>query len=66
VDKKTLAKFGEVKAYDYPQATLLAPRAKAAKIAGEMLAQLPIIDVNIEEPPIDAIIRELFMSQKKA
>lgn len=66
VDKKTLAKFGEVKTYDYPQATLLAPRAKAAKVTGEMLAQLPIIDVNIEEPPIDAIIRELFMSQKKA
>jgi ABC-2 type transport system ATP-binding protein len=66
VDLKVLNKYGTLKEYTHPQATILVPRAKAAKIAGELLTHLPIIDVNIEEPTIDAIIRELFNSQKVA
>jgi ABC-2 type transport system ATP-binding protein len=65
VPLKKLEKFGTVKEYTFPQATILVPRAKAAKIAGDLLTKLPIIDVNIEEPNIEAIIRELFSSQKK-
>lgn len=64
VSKKTLEQFGQVKDFEYPQATLLVPRDKAAKIAGELLTRLPIIDVNIEEPTMDAIIRELFISKR--
>jgi ABC-2 type transport system ATP-binding protein len=65
VDPKKLAKFGELKEFEYPKATLLVPRGKAAKTAGELLAHFTVVDVNIEEPTIDAIIRELFLSQKK-
>jgi len=58
-----LEKFGEVKDFEYPKATLLVPRANAPKIAGELLNHFAIADLNIEEPSIDAIIRELFLSQ---
>jgi ABC-2 type transport system ATP-binding protein len=66
VQQNALEKFGELKEFDYPKATLLVPRAKAAKIAGELLTHFSVADVNIEEPTIDAIIRELFLSQKKS
>jgi len=60
-----LQKFGTVKDYTFPQATILVPRVEAAKRAADLLGNLPIVDVNIEEPNIEAIIRELFISQKK-
>ncbi|MBW7944354.1 ATP-binding cassette domain-containing protein [Patescibacteria group bacterium] len=65
VKQSQLEKFGTVKEFDYPKATLLVPRGRAAKIAGELLTRFSLADVNIEEPTIDAIIRELFLSEKK-
>lgn len=64
--REQLEKFAEVKEFEYPKVTLLVPRAKAPKIASELLAHFAVADVNIEEPTIDAIIRELFLSQKKS
>lgn len=65
ISQKQLEKYGTIKDFEYPKATLLVPRAKAAKIAGELLTDFSVADVNIEEPTIDAIIRELFLSQKE-
>lgn len=65
INQKQLEKYGQLKEFEYPKATLLVPRAKAAKIAGQLLTDFSVADVNIEEPTIDAIIRELFLSQKK-
>lgn len=68
VSNKQLSVFGTVKellqdgsAYT---ATLLVPRKDAAKVASEVLKELPVKDVNIEEPPIEAIIREVFQSKR--
>ncbi len=63
VKASDLEKFGELKAYDYPTATLLVPRAKATTMAGKLLTTLPVQDINIEEPPIEAIIREVFQTK---
>lgn len=60
IQKKQLEKYGEVKDWALPQATVLVPRAKAAQTASQILTHLPVQDVNIEEPPIEAIIREVF------
>lgn len=65
ITQKSLEKYGEVKEFEFPKATILVPREKATKMAAEMLAKLPIADVNIEEPSIEAIIREVFESQNK-
>ncbi len=64
VKEKDLLQYGEVKSYEYPKATLLVPRKEATKQAGRLIANLPVDDMNIEEPPIEAIIREVFSSQK--
>lgn len=63
VSEEKLAKYGQVKEIAMPRATLLVPRADAAKVAGKLLNELPIEDVNIEEPPIEAIIREVFQTK---
>jgi ABC-2 type transport system ATP-binding protein len=63
IPKKEFEKFGEIKEYEMPRVTLLVPRTKATQVAGHILTKLPVQDVNIEEPPIEAIIREVFESK---
>lgn len=64
IRKQDLAPFGDIKefdedGYDYT-ATLLVPRKQAAKVAAKIMDTLPVQDLTIEEPPIEAIIREVF------
>lgn len=68
VTKKDTATFGTVKEFSeddsHYTATLLVPRKEAAKTAAKVLSKLPVVDVTIEEPPIEAIIREVFSKEK--
>lgn len=68
VTEKELKKFGQIKEFDQDgtalTATLEVERKKAAKVAAQILEQLPVQDVNIEEPNIEAIIREVFKNGK--
>ena len=70
VKQEILEKFGKVKDLNQGQseysATLVVPRKKATQIASELLKKLPVEDLNIEEPPIEAIIREVFQTIKKS
>lgn len=66
VPKKTLEEIGTVKTYDYPQATLLVPRKQASERAAKLLKEFPVADLNIEEPSIEAIIRDVFKHVKAA
>lgn len=63
VKKSELSTFGQVKEFELPSATLLVPRAQATKVASQLLTSLPVEDINIEEPPIEAIIREVFQTK---
>ena len=63
VTRDKLVKFGEVKDVTDFSATILVPRAQAPAIAGKILTEFPVADLNIEEPSIEAIIRELFQAQ---
>lgn len=69
VKESDLTPFGKIKelaqdgsAYT---ATLLVSRSEATKQAGKILSKLPVQDLNIEEPPIEAIIRQVFSNGKK-
>ncbi len=59
-----LGKIGQVKEYDFPKAIINVRRDQAPKLAAKLLQEFPIADVNIEEPPIEAIIREIFTGKK--
>jgi ABC-2 type transport system ATP-binding protein len=68
VTQKQLTAFGTVKELVEDGSTytakLLVPRKQATTTAGKILAKLPVEDLNIEEPPIEAIIREVFQNEK--
>lgn len=63
--KERLEKFGEIDSWEYPRAVIKVPRLEASKRAAELLETLPVADINIEEPPIEAIIRRVFSGGKK-
>jgi len=65
VAKKSLEKFGTIKDWSESAATLLVPRKDATKQAAKLLESLPVIDLNIEEAPLEAIIREVFGNKAK-
>lgn len=64
VSAEQLAKYGTLKNHtedgSRETATLLVPRLDAPKTAASLLTKLPVADLTIEEPPIEAIIREVF------
>lgn len=70
VSEASLKQFGTIKEYSDDgsayTATLLVGRSVATKRASQVLQQLPVQDLNIEEPPIEAIIREVFEEQQKS
>lgn len=68
VTSKQLEEFGTIKELNQDgsahTATLLVPRKEAATRAAKILNKLRVEDLNIEEPPIEAIIREVFTHEK--
>jgi ABC-2 type transport system ATP-binding protein len=55
-----LTAYGEVVASDGGRTTLRVPKAEAARITAHLLAELPVSDLTIEEPPIDDVIEQVF------
>jgi len=64
VDPKKLEAIGKVKEFNYPELILTAKRNEVSMIAARALDKLPVADLNIEEPAIEDIIRELFTGKK--
>lgn len=60
IDPKGLEKIAVLKEYEFPSVTLLVKRAASNAAASELLKKYPIADLNIEEPSIEDIIREVF------
>lgn len=66
VEKADLAVFGEVVKYQPLKARLQVPRGETTARAAALLAKLPVIDVSIEEPSLEDVVRELFTSRDYA
>ncbi len=64
VAKNKLNKLGKIKAYEPTKVTLAVNRLNTNKIAGQLLNDFPVEDINIEEPDVQEIIRKLFLSAK--
>ncbi|MDB5077042.1 MAG: putative transporter, ATP-binding component [Chloroflexi bacterium] len=60
-----LASYGHVHSFDGLNVELKVPRAETTRIAARLLAELPVADVTIEDPPIEEIIGQMF-SQMRA
>ena len=60
VTRRDLEVFGEVRAFTFPNATLEIPREEVAAASARLLATVPVIDLSIEDPPLEEVIRRAF------
>ncbi len=55
-----LDRYGEVVASEDYRAVLRVPKADAARTTARLLADLPVVDLTISDPPIDEVIDRVF------
>jgi ABC-2 type transport system ATP-binding protein len=60
VTEQQLAGFGTVRSFRSPNAVIEVPRPEAAATSARLLAALPVLDLSIEDPPIEEVIRQAF------
>jgi ABC-2 type transport system ATP-binding protein len=60
VKRERLQAIAPIQTYEFPKVTFEVKREQATDIAGKLLAKLKVVDVNIEEPRIEDIIRDVF------
>jgi len=66
IDPKKLEEIGRVKQYDFPKAVISVKREATSLAAAELLRHFPVADLNVEEVPIEEIIREVFTGKDVA
>jgi len=66
VERADLERLGTVVSLDAAQAVLSVPGAQASAVVRDALAALPIVDLTIEEPPLEEVMRELFHTRGRA
>jgi len=60
VRREDLLRFGTLQHFELPHATLEIPRAQAAAVSAELLTKLSVLDLSIEDPPIEEVIQQAF------
>ena len=60
VPAEELVRYGMLQQLDGLEALVAVPRTETTHVGARMLAELPVADINIAEPPIEEIISEVF------
>ena len=60
IERVALERYGTIDTLDGVEGSLLVGRDETSRVAARLLSDLPIVDVTIEEPPVEEIIGELF------
>lgn len=60
VSLEKLRLIGEITSYEFPKCTIRIPRKETSERAAALLKQFPIDDINIEEPDMEDVIRDIF------
>lgn len=63
VDGVDLRDFGEVVSQSEGRLLLRVPKLDTARVAGRLLAELPVSDLTIEDPPIEEVIEQVFAQE---
>ncbi|MBX6322855.1 MAG: ATP-binding cassette domain-containing protein [Rhodospirillaceae bacterium] len=61
-----LARYGELRRAAGLEAEIRVPRERVAEVAARLLADFPVADINIEDPPIEEIIGHIFRGRGPA
>jgi ABC-2 type transport system ATP-binding protein len=64
IDNADLSAYGEVVQADGARITLRVPKARTVDITGRLLADLPILELTVEDPPIEEVIEQVFSTEK--
>lgn len=59
-DREVVARFGRLIHSHGPEVFLEVSPEEATKVAAHLFAQFPIKDISIEDPPLEAIIEEIY------
>lgn len=54
--------MGKLKKFEYPELIVSVSAQRANKVAAKILDQFEVEDINIEEPDIEDVIRDVFLS----
>jgi ABC-2 type transport system ATP-binding protein len=65
VTRQTLERFGRVCEFAFPNATLEVPREEATVASARILAEVPIVDLSIQDPPIEEVIAVAFEGREE-
>ncbi len=66
VERADLEKLGTIVSADAARAVLSVPQPRLQTVVRDALAALPIVDLTIEEAPLEEVMRELFGARAKA
>ena len=55
-----LSRYGQVVTSEGLRHTLRVPKADTPQVTGRLLADLPVIDLTVEDPPIEDVIAQVF------
>ena len=66
VARDVLETYAELKHLDGLNAELLVPRLEVSRVSARLLAELPIADVTIEDPPLEEVIGQVFAASSAA
>lgn len=55
-----LRAYGHVMSTEGSRVTLRVPKSETAQVTGRLLADLPIVDLTVEDPPIEEVIEQVF------
>jgi ABC-2 type transport system ATP-binding protein len=58
-----LSSYGEVISCEEGLATLRVPKAETARVTERLLADLPVTDLTVEDPPIEEAIERVFAQE---
>jgi ABC-2 type transport system ATP-binding protein len=65
VPKEDVARFGVVVTHDEGRAVVRVTQPALREVVAAILSTLPVVDLTVEDPPLEDIMRQLFASQKK-
>jgi ABC-2 type transport system ATP-binding protein len=60
----SLDKYGQVMSQDGLRFTLRVPKAETPQVTARLLGDLPVEDLNVEDPPIEDVIEQVFAQGK--
>jgi ABC-2 type transport system ATP-binding protein len=61
--RSDLASYGRVMSCEDGRFTLRVPKAETARVTEKLLADLPVIDLLVEDPPIEEVIERVFAQE---